>query len=440
MKVEKMKQNKNSPVVRVASAALATFVLMLSFSIPTFAYTDTSVNGIDFSEQPYLSSDHYSYSTSLVVGKDTSNRDIITWFLGPGTDYYLAGVANGASYVVYVISSTQNSQINIGTSNGWMSPITDTWFFTNNSVDYYYTTGQSYSITSTSSVIPLFSSRDALKAALQDWLENPPIPPASPAVAQFVLPAGNAVVIDLGGWDNSLTDKKIQLSQTTQYVHPQQWSTNQYYAYTDSLPSSISTPFSGQNPINWYGNGKTNLFNQTNSFVANFIYNSSLGRYLVIINPFVPEDHDTDNYNSPLSVYVGQCSGYKFYQLKTDVSQIGAFGGESDGTTGTGIYDPSTGTWSVTNDLTGDPWSPTQGGANSNNVVLTVSGWLEQISHQISDFFAGAIGAVTNLVSAGSDFIHSLSGLYAWLPAPVYAVLTSALILVITIGVIKVFI
>lgn len=443
-----MKQNKNSSVIRFLSFLTALFVFVISFSFPAFAVTNPpSTNGIDFSEQPlpyYVSANLVDgFNNSFLVSSQTFGSGVTsgTGFLctTPDVECFVTYSGNYAYF-----GSSSPCSIRHYYCDNINSPSSGNIQTSTISLSYNSSYGictSSISVGGANIFVPTFNNSTLALNALADRINNPPCPPVAPAaVAQFILPAGNAVVIDLGAWDNANPDKKIQLSQTTQYVHPLQWSTNQFYAYSDSMPSSISTPFSGQNAINWYGNGKTNLFNQTNSFVANFIYNTSLGRYLVIINPFVPEDHDTDNYNSPLSVYVGQCSGYKFFQLKTDVSQFGAFGGESDGTTGTGVYDPNSGTWSVTNDQTGDVWAPSQGGGNSNNVVSTVSGWLEQISHQISDFFSGAIGAVTNLVSAGSDFIHSLSGLYAWLPGPVYSVLVSALILVITVGVIKVFI
>ena len=52
----KIKQNKNTPAVRVASAALAVFVFILSLCFPAFGYTDSSTNGVEFSPLPVLSS------------------------------------------------------------------------------------------------------------------------------------------------------------------------------------------------------------------------------------------------------------------------------------------------------------------------------------------------------------------------------------------------
>ena len=430
--------------VRVASAALAVFVLFLSLCFPAFGYTDVSTNGVEFSPLPVLASG--DTSSMVDVGS-------YPWSYGRREHLYCSAksTANTPNPTVYAFTYQANSQYylimcsadrqqwsyyysrydNYGTPSYSSGNVTADF----SSTTYTYSDSYVFSATPTlTDAVPNFSSLAAGKAAFEDFIENPPGPVLEPHRLTLSVPAGNCVYIDVTG----VSTVRASLSMTSEVAHPQSWVSNQYYGFASSYPSSISGNPSGSSPIPWSGYGDKTLLNRYKTFSWSL---TSVGNsdYLFICNPYATIDEYDQSFNPTIYITVQEAVGYKFYQLTGGIGADGTIGQQSDGTTASGTYDSDTESWTTTNDETGLPWTPQEGGGN----IITqnsINSWLQQISTQIGNFFSGAIGAVTTLVSAGSDFIHSLSSLYSWLPSPVYAVLTSALILVITIGVIKVFI
>lgn len=300
--------------------------------------------------------------------------------------------------------------------------------------------------------IPLFDSFDDGIAALSDFIENGGSGGGHTLhEVTFSLPAGNVAFIDISG-----DDFNDMLISTSLALAGNGSSLNQTWGYVDSIPSSFSLPISGAtNKIDWNGVGQATIFGGLRTrFQRSYTVNDSNGKFLVIVNPFYSADYANNLYNlnssgnkvlynSPVNVHLDQAVSYRIFGLNT---QLGYQDGEwsidtsSNGDSWSSFYDESTGVWSTTNDLTGLSGNPVNGGSNTVvGVENSVNDWLENIAHTISGFFNGAIGAVTTLVNAGSDFFRSIGGLYSWLPAPVYSVLISAAILAITIGVIKVF-
>lgn len=429
----KIKQNKNTPAVRVASAALAVFVLLFSLCVPSFAYSDTSINNIDFTDQPIpsISTLDNIRSMGLKYGSIASGDSYVA--TTSSSDVYFFVYRNGGTAYYPCAVSQSNLASNSTAIN--LYPYASNQYLTwrqDNSTGLYYGNINS-GTTMTSVLVPAFNSLSAGLSAVLDWINNPPVV-VTPHPVSLSIPAGNALYIDVTG----VSTVRASLSMTSEVAHPQSWVSNQYYGFTSSYPSSIAGNPSGSIPIPWSGFGDKTILNRYKSFSWSI---TSVGNsnYLFIVNPYATIDEYDQSFNPTIYITVQEAVGYKFYQLTGGIGSDGTIGQQSDGTTASGVYDPDTDSWTTTNDETGLPWTPQEGGGN----IITensINSWLQQISTQIGNFFSGAIGAVTTLVSAGSDFIQSLSGLYAWLPSPVYAVLTSALILVITIGVIKVFI
>lgn len=445
MKVELMKQNKNTPVVRVASAALAAFVLFFSLCVPSFAYSSVSTNGKDFTDQPLsvCSTGAQVVSTGLSFGKSSVNNNYF-WVASAVDGVYCFGVRSSSTYIELFFASDSSISGNACYASSSSSDGTNASYYTipRNSTNASYnlnygSRNQATLISNSECPVPMFTDSSAGLAAVRDWIDNPPTS-ASHSLSTS-LPAGNAIIIDISGNSGDV----LSLSTTSALRHKSPWSDgNQSMNYTDTAPSSISTPYGSI--ISWSGSGNPNLFGGFNTWVLNGPLNPSKS-YLVIVNPAYPNDNPdsiTSNQasNGPIHISCAYCKGYTFVPLSSYWNN-GSISNESGSVRLDGEYDESTQSWVTTNPATGEPQNPVSGGMTDVDAEhITINDWLQNISHQIGSFFSGAIGAVSNLVGAGSDFINSLSSLYSWLPGPVYAVLSSALILVITIGVIKVFI
>ena len=466
MKTVKMKQNKNNSVVRVASAALAAFVLFCSLSFPSFAYSSTSLNGVDFSSQPFPSSypggtsndDIFNEMSSYAFTSTDGEVYHISYRVPPGvSSYYMFEVVLPNNYYgFYIASETQDAAAFITTYDG--SSYGGTRY---NASSFDSTTSLYYGgYTSTGPVIdynypcyiPTFSSLDDGLAAVRDWIDNPsPAPaPQTPHPVSFSLQPGYVAFVDV----SDLTGVSASLS--TSVFGSAEWSpriTDQSIGVISSLPNSFSIPLTGTSRISWSGSGTRNVLGQYKSFAYSYSTSNTGSAYIAIVNPLQASQGSQltalasmpSSRNNPISVTVNTALSVKVYSLTASLALgSGTLDTETDGNTWSGTVDDSTGEWSFYNDQTGLPTNidslPVGGGNEPIIGETSINDWLQEIANNIKGFFSGAIGAVTTLVSAGSDFIHSLSGLYAWLPAPVYSVLVSALILVITIGVIKVFI
>lgn len=209
------------------------------------------------------------------------------------------------------------------------------------------------------------------------------------------------------------------------------------YFYTDTMPDTVTS--SDGEYISWTGTGGTNIYGWYYLWTStwdNAI--SGTGKYLVLINPLYGIDSNGTRANSALDINIQSIKNFWIYPLDTRISSNGLTG-ESGDTIYTGEYDEEEETW-ITVDEDGNVVQVGVGGGNIINTHVSINDWLQNIASQISGFFNGAIGAVNTLVQAISNFTGVLKGLYMWLPSPVLSILQSAIMLAITIGVIKVFI
>lgn len=463
MKVELMKQNKNTPVVRVASAALAAFVLLFSLCFPSFA---SSVNGIDFSDQPLYQSSSVltgnSSNFSLCTPAYETNSTIFSFYDSPWGNYdtgdvFMFYVASVGTYGALYFAGTNpmsvyrmtHSKSNPNSYSADSSPASNMASFDSSTSLYY---GQ-FQISGNAPTVISCPSYNSLADGLADVASISS--GGTPAHIAVTLKPGYVGYFDISNLSNVSVTLGTSLFSGAKYPG---FSTDQSIGTVLSLPSgSFSLPIAGTSSISWAGSGQKDLIGRYSSFSYSHVYTSAGGStYLVVVNPLSGSapvlsslGASGSNRNGNITVLIDQCRGSKIYSLTESLSiGSGSLDTESNGTSvNDGVYDPDTGSWDFTDPSTGLPEDPSSlpvGGGNDpiigGNGGNTINEWLEDIANSIKSFFSGAIGAVTTLVSSGSDFIHSLSGLYAWLPGPVYSVLVSALILVITIGVIKVFI
>lgn len=74
---------------------------------------------------------------------------------------------------------------------------------------------------------------------------------------------------------------------------------------------------------------------------------------------------------------------------------------------------------------------------DDDGVISNIKGFIDDLKNLIIGLFAPATEAIENLISGGSSFMQALSQMYTWLPSDVSVVISSALILLIVIGVLK---
>lgn len=294
---------------------------------------------------------------------------------------------------------------------------------------------------------PYFESRDDCFAALADVCENGIPSTADPHDLSFSLPAGNVMFLELSSSTSSIDlFQEMGVLSSLFSTNGNWWMPYDSYGFSNSLPSS-SDRLSGSS-ISWGKSGNTNFLGQTTSASYSLSFSNPSSQYLWIQHLSASQDQ-YDEFSNPILIRASGILSYKVYPLDSGIISVdgelstGTIVGSGDSFTGT--YDPDTQSWVTTNDTTGQAGAPSVGGDNIGSSALgsggkTIFNFLQKIADDLSTFFRGAVGAVSTLVSSASDFFTSIGGLFSWLPSPVYSVLISALILAITIGVIKVFI
>lgn len=444
--MEKMKQNKNnSVVIRVVTATLAAVFLFFSISIPTFAASSSS--GMTLLPYDTSFSGTYMYNSQL-----PSNATLFYQRQISSSSYYdNIGISNqDNTYACYYMNG---STVNMAFFRDSDETFTVYWGERENSSSRCNTAISSWipdeqnnpivgkqraigGIYSSSTSIrnsewTLFDSLDDATNAFLSFAQG-----AEPQEFNISISPGYALFIDIHG----LSGVQGSLSTTTSKAFASPHTSNQTLSYQNALPSGNVSPQG--NGISWQGNGNKDLFGRYKSWSATLIPNNY--NYIAIYNPvhidtYVDPEHE--DFNGSISVHVNKAYSETtiLIPLNTELTGTGTVGTVTTEDQKPVVYDETTGTWIPTNQ-DGTPYTPSPYGDYMPSTVNSIHDWLQNIANLISGFFNGAIGAVTTLVGAGSAFINQLVSLYSWLPAPVYAVLSSALILVITIGVIKVFI
>lgn len=297
--------------------------------------------------------------------------------------------------------------------------------------------------------LPYYSTLSDGLLAVRDLIDNPPSS-ATVYNLNYSLPAGNVAYIKL---DSSATRAVLNTRMPViSYLFGSWPNVTQKYGFSSNLPNSNTTfPLSGWTTVDWSKAAPFNILGQSYN-ACDILPLSSNTNYLIIYNPLYYYERDGGNGveskfhdNGSIQIDIDGVTDIKVYGL-TSSATIGphpsvddAITSVNDNNSWSGTYNPETNTieWE---DQNGDVSSPSVGGGNIGSNPTTINDFLQNIANQISSFFTGAVGAVSTLISAASQFFQSLSGLYTWLPSPVYSVLISALIIAVTIGVIKVFI
>lgn len=458
-----MKQNK-----KYLAIIIAIIVLASNLAITGIAYTDNLVNNVDFSNQPIVKNhtgNEFLDGTHLFNTYVTSDHSQETYYYAyteQDKEYY-AFLAGSSSYTLYVVGQVSGiAYLSISSNNIVAQNVTlDCRQIIDNNTGLY---GSSRSIGSPISAytyesdIPIFNSESDGYAAVLDWIDNPPAPSETPHTLSYDLAPGYVAFIDIHGLSN--IGGSVNTSSAVALAPSDFIATNQLYGYTNSIPSSFNLPLNGSMSYSWNAS-KLNVWGKSQQWFWTGTYSGG-SNYLFIANPtysnlFGQQSNGTsmvlDNpsaTNSYIHIFLRECYSIKIVSLKAEYSYdpaLGSYGAIDNGSGDTivdGTYDETTGQWQYVNQTTGEAVGSELPVGGENDIQTPTSsdsiiGWLQTISNQISGFFNGAVGAISTLVQAGSSFFRVLTGLYSWLPVSVLSVLTSALVLIITIGFIKVF-
>lgn len=412
--------------------ALSVFLITSLFIIPTThaALTDNFV--------PYVP------TNVTAAGLATSGLIIQSY---NGQDLYLGQTSNTANvYACYAFNSTNgnphlliisdtSSGFNLKTTQYGNNYISTSGFggISYNDSSYYYNFISSISLSNTlyTTTLPIYESLDDAMANISGTTTDS-------YSLNYSLPAGNAIVIELGQGSNP-----YQISTTAINPGPADGTGlgGKQWGFFNTLPSTIEYPLTGAYSIAFRGYGGQSVLGQylTYSISGDFVLENHTEKYLIIVNPLWAYTSDGDITNSRIDISIDKVNSFRVYPLGTQLVN-GGWTSQNEGEYLDGNYDENTDTW-YTTDENGNVVESQVGGYNYVDYgPQNIMQWLENIAHQISGFFTGAIGAVNTLVGAISRFSGTLMSLYIWLPPAVQGIITSAIILAITIGVIKVFI
>lgn len=282
--------------------------------------------------------------------------------------------------------------------------------------------------------LPVYST---INDALQAFSDYSPTPLSS---FNYSLPPGNAIYISVPASINFSLKTRMPESVLGSNHYP---GNNQVVTLVSSLPSGGSAPSSPLIP--WEQDGALSVLGLSRN--ASYSGSTSTSGYLCIVNPLYYSGTANGPYeflsNGSIEITVQAQSGFRVYPLDSSLGFNSGLGINVDtdilDTPYDGEIDPETGEI-IWTDSSGGNSEPTMGGGNLVSTSETIFDFLRNIGDEISVFLKGPIQAVQTVVSSIREFMGSFTQLYMWLPAPVYNLITSALMIALTIGVIKIFV
>lgn len=281
--------------------------------------------------------------------------------------------------------------------------------------------------------------------------------PVSSAKSYYTLQNGWLSVIDLGSnganyefdLDTSFQMNSGLLSGT--------WGngTSQRYWFSNDLPDENTSYLSTfGNAIEWEKGYPRNVFGQTKNATCT-ISGTSSGRYLYILNPALQQIADVQNpsvspgVNNQPMIISGLIDGMsaKIYKL-TGTATLDGLNNAVDVNSGGSVTASDTSS-DLTNGFTNsDDETVVQnaGGGNENEVAQSVNGYLQGIQNALDNFvnqFIGLLSApishIQQMIESGSNFFSVFGQLFTWLPEEISVIITGSLLVMVIIGVFKMF-
>lgn len=385
------------------------------------------------------------FSLSAVAAES----DYSGWPINSGDSAFLPGTSNVIQAIsavdVYVCYVSENINNRIVYATYWFSDTPQTFLYKFNNSSTTYSSQFIYDSVldvyiyryGESTVSPSAYVYSSLQSAVSDLSASTPITSTS---LQYSLPPGNAIYIQVPQGASYTLKTRMPESVLGTNHYP---GNNQVITLVQSLPSGGSAPSSPLIP--WQQDGALSVLGLS----RNAIYqgtNASSG-YLCIVNPLYYSGTANGPYeflsNGSIDISVDSQTGFVVYPLDSSLGFTSGLGINVDTSIldnpYTGEIDPETGVI-IWQDSNGGTSAPTTGGGNLVSTSETIFDFLRNIGDEISTFLKGPIQAIQVVVSAVRDFLSSFTQLYMWLPSPVYNLITSALMIALTIGVVKIFV
>lgn len=311
--------------------------------------------------------------------------------------------------------------------------------------------------TTFSTLTPFESLEDAVSACY-DLLQDSPNHGGgyTPTEVSFRLDPGNVAYIEMADLNQTVTLGATFSSYSALFQsYGSYFPGNQLYKAGMNYPQvGDILPGATPNQIPWQKSewGAENILGQTKTAVANITVSSNL---LMIYNPYYRGDDSGASYTSgevnPAIIITSSGiarNGVRVYNLKDHFSTVNDqyyFGIGSSLPTDDyyqsqndpNASDPSITGWT---DKNGDPTTapgvtPYNSPPENDSLADVISGFISNIT----GLFTAGHDAIKTLAENAAEFVSHLGELYSWLPSQVLAVLTSAIILAIIIGLLKVF-
>lgn len=361
----------------------------------------------------------------------SSGYEVLAWsyderFLtSVGYDGYKVNVS-GSSYV----SDPDSSSRSLLRSSVWAGGISPQSSYTSGPHTVYYGYGLSMD-TPTAVALPLYESRDAALSAAASWDGS------TGSVVSYSIPVGYAAYFK-GSGSLALSTTFTELSSSSGDWYP----VTQKYSTGLSLPSgSTHFPLEGSLSLSWRASGSLDPLGRGYYATTNVLMSNS--GYTCIYNPVFRQYGQGNNYfsNSAIS-FTGKISDIKLYKLSGSVVA-------GEGITSTAPVDPSSDPSSVLSgtinedgsltftDGTGETAVPVAGGYNSLPGSESITDILQNFVRSFKLVFEAPIEAIRSLIGSASSFMSALGGLWVWLPAPVSSLLSSALVVMVALAVIR---
>lgn len=421
-----IQQNKNT-CCKLATAFLVVVIVVSSCCFSVFA-----------SDVPYILSISDS-PVSLATSHYGASYFDFTYSYS-GSDIVFCGISSATSSVTIYFASLSSSSFDSLVVRGFNDSVVSLTPSTDNEL---YIRTLYFGNSLDSSYLPCYSSTSDFLSAVRDYIDNGGGGSASSEL-NYSLPPGNVAFIEVDSSNSfSLNTQFVEITGLFSGTFSK---TSQTWGWSDSVVTSGSFPLSGHNIIPWAKGDKSNLLGQSHYGVASSTSLSGSGKYLVIYNPLYSFQNDSENnfeHNFNVNISCTAVKSITVVSLKGNL----ASGIESswtltsipDGEVWTGEIDSETGSLSFI-DSQGNSGNPSYGGDNYiADSTQNFRGWLNGVVSSVLGVLESGRNAIITLVSGASSFFAVLPSLYSWLPSPVLSVLISAMVLVLAIGVIKVF-
>lgn len=290
--------------------------------------------------------------------------------------------------------------------------------------------------------VPCFNDTFSMKQAVADYFNT-----TFSESSSLTLPASNMFVLDLGASGVSYDIDLSAVMPAYSSVIGSPFLPTAFYFFSNVVPT-VGNSFTRQNhlPVEWEkSSGDRNWLGQTKSAVAN-LSGTSQGRYLYIINELYYDfDHGVYNTNLVINKMPANARVYSF-PLSCEFGST-YFTYTITGAGGTGVNSSDGGNIQLVSTQNSEIYynSPF-GGSNDVPEYESIQAANESLNHSLSDFFNNVLEFlgkpvvyIQNLINAGSAFFSHLSGLWSWLPSEVSSLITSALVIMVSVAVFKVF-